>query len=96
MGSAEQNVTIIEQGQWGWAARILALSTLIMIHMCVCVCVCVLLDKQTTYAMTLCCQFSQERSDIFYTIFETRFLYKEAPLSTQAYCHCLSLVSLYK
>ena len=52
------------------------------IYVCVCVCVCVcvkmcvLLDNQTTYTMTLCCQISQERSDIFYIIFETRFLYK--------------------
>ena len=56
------------------------------ICVCVCVCVCVrmfvLLDKQTTSTMTLCCQFCEERSDIFDTIFETRCIYKEAPLST--------------
>jgi hypothetical protein len=60
--------------------------------MCVCVCVCVrmcvLLDEYTTSTITLCYQFCHERSDIFYTIFETRFLYKEAALSTQACCHC--------
>ena len=64
--------------------------------MCVCVCVCVcerermcvLLEKQATSTMTLCWQFRQERSDMFDIIFEARSLYKEVPLSTQAYCNC--------